>query len=94
MELEYFNSASLDNITLMSSTYPQILGFENLVYNNYNSDQTQGVNLGINYKFDVSTDFSITAGSNILYISPKITKREEPIYEGADSGIIKKRNCN
>ena len=53
MELEYFNSASLDNITLMSSTYPQILGFENLVYSNYNSNQTQGVELGINYKFDV-----------------------------------------
>ncbi len=89
MELEYFNSASMDNITLMSSTYPQILGFENLVYSNYNSSQTQGVNLGINYKFDVSKDFSITAGSNLLYISPKTTKLEEPIYEGADLGLIR-----
>lgn len=90
MELEYFNSASLDNVTLMSSTYPQILGYENLVYNNYNSDQTQGINLGINYKLNVSTDFSITAGGNFLTISPKITKREEPVYEGADIALLRK----
>ena len=90
MELEYFNSASQDNITLMSSTFPQILGFENLVYSNYNSNQMQGLNLGINYKFDVLTDFSITAGSNILYISPKITKREEPVYQGADVALLRK----
>ncbi len=90
MELEYFNSASLDSITLMSGTYPQILGFENLVYSNYNSNQTQGLNLGINYKFDVSTDFSITAGSNILYISPKITRQEEPDYKGADIALLRK----
>jgi TonB-linked SusC/RagA family outer membrane protein len=90
MELEYFNSASLDNITLMSSTYPQILGFENLVYSNYNSNQTQGINLGIHYKFDVSTDFSITAGGNMLYISPKITKQEEPEYVGADAALLRK----
>ena len=90
MELEYFNSASLDNITLMSSTYPQILGFENLVYSNYNSNQTQGINLGINYRFDVSTDFSITAGSNILSVSPKITKQEEPVYEGTDIALLRK----
>jgi len=89
MELEYFNSASLGNITLMSSTYPQILGFENMVYSNYNSNQTQGLNLGIIYKLDVSTDFSITAGSNILYISPKITKQEEPVYEGADIALLR-----
>ncbi|MCX6325164.1 MAG: SusC/RagA family TonB-linked outer membrane protein [Bacteroidia bacterium] len=89
LELEYFNSKSLDNITLMSSTYPQILGFENLVYNNNNSDQTQGVELGVNYKFDVAKDFSITAGSNLTYISPKITKQDEPSYEGADAALIR-----
>lgn len=90
VELEYFNSASVGNITLMSSTFPQILGFENLVYSNYNSNRTQGLNLGINHRFDVTGDFSITAGSNIMYISPKITKLEEPRYEGADVGLIRK----
>lgn len=89
VELEYFNSAALDNITLMSSTYPQVLGYDELVFNNYNSDQTQGVNIGINYRFDVSADFSVTAGGNMMYISPEITKREEPVYEGADVGLIR-----
>jgi len=89
LELEYFNSASLDNLTIMSSSYPQILGFENLVYANYNSYQTQGLALGVNYNFTVAEDFSITAGSNVTYISPKTTKLEEPAYEGPDAALIK-----
>jgi len=89
LELEYFNSTSLDNLTLMSSTYPQILGFENLVYRNYNSNQTQGFSMGINYTIAVAKEFSITAGSNLIYISPKITKLEEPFYEGADAPLTR-----
>jgi len=89
LEFEYFKSTSMDNITLMSSTYPQILGFENLVYSNYNANQTQGIELGLNYRLDLSTDFSITAGSNMLYISPKITKQEEPRYEGPDAALLR-----
>jgi len=73
----------------MSSTYPQILGFENLVYSNYNSDRTQGFSLGMNYNFTVANDFSITAGGNIIYISPIITKLEEPYYEGADAALTR-----
>jgi hypothetical protein len=88
-ELEYFNSTSLDNVTLMSSSYPQILGFENLVYNNYNSDRTQGLALGLNYNLKVANDFSITAGGNFVYISPKIIKLEEPFYEGADAALLR-----
>ncbi len=88
-EMEYFNSTSLDNITLMSSTYPQLLGFENLVYNNYNSDRTQGIALGLSYKMSVANDFSITAGGNFTYISPVITKLEEPFYEGADAALTR-----
>ncbi len=90
LQMEFFNSLSEGNITLMSSTYPQILGFENLVYRNYNSNRTMGFDLGFNHRFDVSDDFSITAGSNLLYISPKITKIEEPGYEGANAGLIRK----
>jgi len=89
MEVEYFNSTSLDNITLMSSSYPQLLGFENLVYSNYNSNRTQGVSLGLNYNFALAKDFSITAGGNFIYISPVITKLEEPYYEGADAALLR-----
>jgi TonB-linked SusC/RagA family outer membrane protein len=89
IELGYFNSHSLDNITLMSSTYPQVLGFEDLVYNNYNSSQTQGIELGLDYTLVLANDLSITAGANMISISPKITQREEPNYEGEDIGLIR-----
>jgi hypothetical protein len=87
VELGYFMSTSLDNITRMSSTYPQLMGYEELMYLNYNSFRTQGIEMGINYLWKVSNDFSITAGSNMLYISPKITKYEEPVYQGADVAL-------
>ena len=86
---EYFNSKSLDNITQMSSSFPQSLGFANLVYNNHNSFQTEGVNMSISNRFDITTDFSITAGFNYLYISPKITKLEEAIREGVDMELLR-----
>ena len=89
VSLGYFNSASIGNITQMSSTYPQILGFDNLVYENYNSDRNQGVDLGLDYTFNVTEDFSITAGSNMLFVSPKITKRDEPLYEGVDAELMR-----
>lgn len=89
IKLGYFNSESLDNVTRMNNLAPQILGFENLVYQNYNSDQMQGIELGLNYMFELTTDFSITAGSNLLYTSPKITKREEPFYEGEDEALLR-----
>ena len=87
LELGYFRSTSLDNITLMSSTYPQLMGFEDLVYNNYNSDITQGIELGMNYTYKISNDFSATVGGNLLHISPKIKKYEEPVYKGADVAL-------
>lgn len=85
----YFNSASTGNITQMSNTYPQILGYDNLVYENYNSDRNQGLDLGVDYTFHVTDDFSITAGSNMLFVSPKITKRDEPFYEGVDAELMR-----
>src|SRR3546814_10855730 len=38
----YFNSTSLDNITLMSQTYTPVLGYENLVYNNRSEERREG----------------------------------------------------
>nr|MBD3620568.1 TonB-dependent receptor [Sunxiuqinia sp.] len=90
VKLGYFNSESLDNITQMNNTYPQVLGFENLIYNNYNSDRTQGVELGIDYTIQASSDLTITAGANFLSLSRKITKIDEPIYEGLDVALQQK----
>lgn len=89
VKMGYFNSESLDNITQMNNLTPQLLGYDNLVHQNYNSDQMQGVELGLNYTFELGTDFSITAGSNLLYTSPEITKREEPFYEGENKALLR-----
>ncbi len=89
VELGYFNSASLDNITAMTSTYPQLLGYENLVYHNYNSDVTQGIEFGMNYTQNLSSDLIMTAGLALTHISPEITKREEPGYEGIDAALLR-----
>ena len=89
VELGVFKSESLDNITQRSSTYPQILGYESLVFENFNSQSTEGIEFGLNYRLDVAPDFSVTAGANLLHISPKTTKREEPLYEGADAALTR-----
>jgi TonB-linked SusC/RagA family outer membrane protein len=87
VEWSYFISKSLDNVTLMSSTYPQLMGFEDLIYSNFNSDRTEGIELSLNYTHKLSSDFTASIGGNVLYISPQITKYEEPVYEGADAGL-------
>jgi TonB-linked SusC/RagA family outer membrane protein len=87
--LGYFNSESIGNITTMSNTYPQILGFDNLIKENYNSDMTQGADVGLDYTLRVNSDFSIMAGSNLLFVSPKITKREEAFYDGLDADYMR-----
>lgn len=89
VELGYFNSASLGNITEMTDSYPQILGYETLVYNNYDSDVTQGIEFGLNYTQSLSSDLIMTAGASLLHISPEITKREEPKYEGEDAALLR-----
>jgi TonB-linked SusC/RagA family outer membrane protein len=85
----YFNSASVGNITRMSSTFPMVLGYEHLVYENYNSDRNQGLDLGLEYRLAASEALTITAGTNMLFISPKITRREEPFYEGEDEALLR-----
>ncbi len=89
LNLGYFISTSLDNITRMSNTYPDLMGYEDLIYENYNSDRTNGVEMGISYTYKASRDFSATIGGNLLNISPKILKYEEPAYEGLDEALLR-----
>ena len=60
LELGWFQSHSIGNLTQMNFTYPQILGFEDLVFANYNSDKTTGIEAGIAYTYRVSDDFYVT----------------------------------
>lgn len=89
LEFGYFNSESLDNLTEMSFSTPQLLGYENLVFSNYNSDRTNGIELGLSYTHQISESFSATLGSNMVHISPEITKREEEFYVGEDVGLLR-----
>ena len=89
LELGYFQSHSIGKLTEMQYKYPQLLGFENLVYSNYNSDKTDGVEFGIDYTYKISEDFYATIGVNLLNINPVITKRDEPFYEGVDEALMR-----
>ena len=87
LELGWFQSHSIGNLTRMTYTYPQILGFEDLVYANFNSNKTTGIESGIAYTYRVTDDFYATIGGTLMNISPEITKGDEPIYEGVDIAL-------
>jgi len=89
LELGYFQSHAIGYLTLMNFTYPQLLGFDNLVFSNYNSYKTEGIELGLDYTYRISDDFSATIGANLVNINPVITKIEEPIYEGVDAALLR-----
>jgi TonB-linked SusC/RagA family outer membrane protein len=89
LDLGYFMSTALDNITGMSSTYSQLMGYQDLIYENYNSDRTNGIELGASYTIRSAGDFSATIGGNLLHITPKILEYEEPAYEGDDADLLR-----
>ncbi len=89
LELGWFQSHSIGNVTLMTNAYPQLLGFEDLVYANFNSYKTTGIEFGIDYTYRVSDDFYATLGGNVMNITPEITKIDEPIYEGVDAALTR-----
>lgn len=89
LELGWFQSHSIGNVTRMTYAYPQVLGFEDLVYANYNSYKTTGMELGIDYTYRISGDFYATIGGNVINMNPVITKIDEPIYEGVDAALTR-----
>jgi TonB-linked SusC/RagA family outer membrane protein len=88
-QLGYFQSHSMDNLTEMQYLFPQVLGFENLIFANYNSDKTSGIELGLDFSYPISQDLTATVGGNLININPEITKRDEPIYEGEDAALLR-----
>ncbi|MEC3881067.1 SusC/RagA family TonB-linked outer membrane protein [Parapedobacter sp. 10938] len=87
MEMSVFRSSSQGNMTLMANRYPSLLGYQNLVYSNYDSDRIQGIELGLNYTVGITRDLTAVLGGNLLHIAPKITRRSEPRYAGADRAL-------
>ena len=89
LELGYFQSNSIGNLTGMTYTYPQLIGFENLVYANYNSDKNTGLELGLDYSFKLAEELEAKIGGTLLNVTPVITRIDEPIYEGLDKGLMR-----
>lgn len=75
----FFYSEAFDQITEMSSTYPEIMGYTDLIYNNYNSTANRGFELGVEYN-KLFGDLDFTVGSNMLLRKSIVTKKEEPRY--------------
>ncbi len=89
LELGWFQSHSIGNLTRMAYTYPQIMGFDDQLYANFNSYKTSGIEFGVDYTYNVSDDFYVTIGSKVMNISPEITQLDEPIYEGVDEELTR-----
>ena len=89
LDLGWFKSHSIGNLTEMAYTFPQLLGFENLIATNFNSNMTTGIELGMNYTLRISEDFNVAVGGNLLNINPVITKIDEPFYEGVDAALLR-----
>lgn len=69
LEGSYFYNKNYDLIVRRSNSLPDFFG--NLPYENYGSQQVQGVELGLNYIFTRKEDIYIQFGSNFIYSVPK-----------------------
>lgn len=49
-------------------------------YINFNDDTRTGVDLSVNYKKQLTSDFSITSGANLTYFTTKASKRDDTVY--------------
>ncbi len=78
-EAGYFRSEAFDKITNKTSTYPNILGYNSYIYENYNSSFDQGFEFGLEYSKQFG-DLSVTVGSNGVYRMNENIKMEEPLY--------------
>ena len=79
LEASYFISSSLDNIVLRDDYYPDVAGGVNR-YENYNSFQTRGLEIGLQVK-DRIGDFGYSVGATFMTVAEKVLKIDELPYE-------------
>lgn len=75
LETNYFVSQSLDNIVEREEYYPQIMGGI-YRYENYNSFQTSGLDLGLKFK-DKIGDLGYNIGVTYMAVSEKVLQKDE-----------------
>lgn len=84
-DVSFFNTSTEGLIITPSNVYP-IYYFTYypdasfVPYTNYNNDRRYGVDLGINYKKQLTDDWSIGVGANMTYYRTKATKRDDSNY--------------
>ena len=80
LEATYFNNRSFNEIVQRTNSIPLYYGSN--FYENYESHQSQGVELGLNYVESIG-DLTIRVGSNFVYSIPKALTVDELNYEDA-----------
>ncbi len=76
----YFFTKSSDLITTLPNSLPPY--YVGLPFQNYGSNQTRGVEAGLNYRI-VAGNLEITLGGNVVYADSKVLSTDEPKYPDA-----------
>lgn len=77
IQASYFYYKNYDFVVRRANTLPDLIGV--IPYSNYGSEQTQGVELGVNYASKVG-GLKLNIGGNLVYSVPKILSIDEPFY--------------
>jgi TonB-linked SusC/RagA family outer membrane protein len=86
-EASYFYNKSYNLITTIPNSIP--VYYIGLPFENYGSEQTQGVEIGLNYRENFG-DVGIRLGGNLVYSIPKVLSRDELNYPDDYRSIIDK----
>ncbi|MCU0473131.1 MAG: SusC/RagA family TonB-linked outer membrane protein [Bacteroidales bacterium] len=79
LESSYYISSSIDNIVQRDDYYPDIVGSV-YRYENYNSYQTSGLDIGLKIKNKMG-DFGYNIGATLVTVSEKVLQIDELPYE-------------
>lgn len=77
IQASYFYYKNYNFVVQRTNTLPDLIGV--IPYSNYGSEQTQGVELGINHASNVG-GLKLNIGANMVYSVPKILTIDEPFY--------------
>lgn len=78
LEGSYFYNKNYDLIVRRTNSLPDFFG--NIPYENFGSQQVQGVESGLEYILTSSKDLNISLGSNFIYSIPKLLIADELQY--------------
>jgi TonB-linked SusC/RagA family outer membrane protein len=81
LESSVFYTERYDLITELANQYPLLAGTNTeKYYGNFDADRIQGIDLGIKYNAQLTSDLFLMVGSTLVIKSEKTLKRDEPNY--------------